>query len=146
MREMCCLPKGASARQDLQFTQCRARWSRSIGVSSTRRSFPRRATPRLILLDLNMPRKDGRERLADFKNDPCLKSIPIVVLTTSDADHDVMQSYDLQASCYVTKPVDMEQFTNGVQALQEFWFCVVNFPESKLANKLVSVDQKKSGR
>jgi len=85
--------------------------------------------PDLILLDLNMPRKDGRETLAEIKNDDDLKSIPVVVLTTSDADHDISKSYDLQASCYVTKPVDLKQFLNVVQSLQEFWLCVVKFPK-----------------
>ena len=84
--------------------------------------------PDLILLDLNMPRLDGRETLAQIKADDNLKTIPVVVLTTSDADQDIRQSYELQASCYVTKPVDFEQFTRVVQALQEFWFCAVKFP------------------
>jgi CheY-like chemotaxis protein len=85
--------------------------------------------PDIILLDLNMPRKDGRQTLAEIKSDPNLKSIPVVILTTSDADQDVMKSYDLQASCYITKPVDLKQFTSVVQKLQEFWFCVVKFPQ-----------------
>ena len=84
--------------------------------------------PDLILLDLNMPRMNGQETLAEIKKDPDLKSIPVVVLTTSDADKDVLQSYDLHASCYVTKPVDLGQFTNVVQSLKEFWLCVVKFP------------------
>ncbi len=90
--------------------------------------FKNAVRPDLILLDLNMPRKDGRETLTEIKSDPNLRCIPIVVLTTSDADRDVMQSYDLQASCYVTKPVDLKQFTNVVQTLQEFWLCVVRLP------------------
>jgi len=85
--------------------------------------------PDLILLDLNMPRKDGRETLAEIKNDPDLRSIPIVVLTTSDADQDVIQSYDLQANCYITKPVDMKQFTDVIQKLHEFWVCIVKLPK-----------------
>lgn len=85
--------------------------------------------PDLILLDLNMPRKDGRETLADIKGDPNLRSIPVVILTTSDAEKDVLQSYDLQASCYVTKPVDLTQFTNVIQSLQDFWLCVVKLPK-----------------
>ena len=84
--------------------------------------------PDLILLDLNMPRMNGQETLAEIKKDPELKSIPVVVLTTSDADKDVLQSYDLHASCYVTKPVDLQQFTDVVQSLKEFWLCVVKFP------------------
>ena len=86
--------------------------------------------PDLILLDLNMPRKDGRETLAEIKQDPNLRNIPVVVLTTSDADQDIGKSYDLQASCYVTKPVDLNQFTSVVQSLKDFWFCVVKFPNN----------------
>ena len=85
--------------------------------------------PGLILLDLNMPRKDGRETLAEIKNDNELRLIPVVVLTTSDADHDVLQSYDLQANCYITKPVDLQQFTDVIQALQDFWLCIVKLPQ-----------------
>ena len=85
--------------------------------------------PGLILLDLNMPRKDGRETLAEIKNDKDLRLIPVVVLTTSDADHDVLQSYDLQANCYITKPVDLQQFTDVIQALQDFWLCIVKLPQ-----------------
>ncbi|MCL4123234.1 UNVERIFIED_CONTAM: hypothetical protein GTU68_031408 [Idotea baltica] len=76
--------------------------------------------PDLVLLDLNMPRKDGWETLIEIKSEPNLSSIPVVILTTSDADQDVVESYDLQASCYVTKPVDLAQFTNVVQKLQGF--------------------------
>ena len=84
--------------------------------------------PDLILLDLNMPRMHGRETLAEIKQDETLRRIPIVVLTTSDADRDIIKSYDLQANCYVTKPVDLEQFTRVVQAIKEFWFSVVKLP------------------
>ncbi len=84
--------------------------------------------PDLILLDLNMPRMDGRETLAQIKQDENLRSIPIVVLTTSDSDQDVLQSYDLQASCYITKPVDLEKFTSVVRAIKDFWFSVVKLP------------------
>jgi CheY-like chemotaxis protein len=85
--------------------------------------------PELILLDLNMPRKDGRETLAEIKADENLRGIPVVILTTSDADQDVAKSYNLQASCYITKPVDLEQFTKVVQSIKNFWLCVVTFPE-----------------
>ena len=85
--------------------------------------------PDLILLDLNMPRMNGKETLAEIKKDPNLKSIPVIVLTTSDADMDVIQSYDSHASAYVTKPVDLGQFTNVVQSLKDFWLCVVKFPQ-----------------
>ena len=76
--------------------------------------------PDLILLDLNMPRKNGKETLEAIKNDPELKTIPVVVMTTSDADKDVLQNYDLQAACYVTKPVDIQQITNVVNSLKKF--------------------------
>lgn len=84
--------------------------------------------PDLILLDLNMPRMDGRETLAQIKQDEDLRSIPVVVLTTSDSDQDILKSYDLQASCYITKPVDLEQFTGIVRAIKDFWFTVVKLP------------------
>ncbi len=84
--------------------------------------------PDLILLDLNMPRKDGRETLLELKNDPDLRSIPVVVLTTSNADRDVVRSYDLHASCFVTKPFDLNQFMHVLEVLQEFWVCFVQFP------------------
>ncbi len=96
--------------------------------------FSNAPRPDMILLDLNMPRKDGRETLKEIKRDPQLKSIPVVVLTTSDADQDIVKSYDLQASCYVTKPVDLMQFTNVVQTLQEFWLCVVKFPKDPMGD------------
>ena len=90
--------------------------------------FAGASRPDLILLDLNMPRKDGRETLAEIKADEDLRSIPVVVLTTSDADKDVVESYDLQASCYITKPVDLEQFTRVVRAISDFWLCIVRYP------------------
>ena len=84
--------------------------------------------PDLILLDLNLPRKDGREVLAEMKADPELKLIPVVILTSSKAEEDVVKSYDLQASAYVTKPVDLEGFGRIVQGIEGFWFSVVRFP------------------
>lgn len=85
-------------------------------------------TPELILLDLNLPRKDGRELLGDLKADPKLRRIPVVVLTSSTAERDVLMSYDLQASAYVVKPVDLEGFGQIVRAIEGFWFSVVRFP------------------
>jgi CheY-like chemotaxis protein len=85
--------------------------------------------PDLILLDLNMPRKDGREVLSDIKQDPHLRSIPVVVLTTSDSELDVANMYDLHANCFVTKPVDLEQFTKIVKEIKQFWFSVVKLPQ-----------------
>ena len=84
--------------------------------------------PHLILLDLNLPRKDGREVLADIKNDPDLKNIPVVILSTSKADQDVQRSYDLHANCYISKPLDMDQFIRVVRAIEEFWLATVTLP------------------
>jgi two-component system, chemotaxis family, response regulator Rcp1 len=84
--------------------------------------------PDIILLDLNMPRKDGREVLKEIKADPQLRRIPVVILTTSQADQDILHSYDLGANCYITKPVDLEQLTTVVQAIENFWFTVVKLP------------------
>jgi CheY-like chemotaxis protein len=84
--------------------------------------------PDLILLDLNLPKKDGREVLQEIKGDPALMHIPVVVLTTSAADNDVVTTYGLHANCYITKPVDMEQFVKVVQLLEEFWFTIVKLP------------------
>ena len=89
--------------------------------------------PDLILLDLNMPRMDGREVLAAIKNDDGLKTIPVVVLTTSEADADILKSYELHASCYITKPVDLEQFITVVAGIEEFWFSIVKLPPSVAA-------------
>jgi CheY-like chemotaxis protein len=84
--------------------------------------------PDLILLDLNMPRKDGREVLAEIKADPDLRHIPVVVLTTSDDERDVIHSYDIGANSYVTKPVDLLQFLSVVKGIQNFWFTIVQLP------------------
>jgi len=78
--------------------------------------------PDLILLDLNLPRKDGREVLATLKADPSLKHIPVVVLTTSSAEVDILNSYQLHANCYITKPVDLDQFGAVVKSVEDFWF------------------------
>jgi CheY-like chemotaxis protein len=84
--------------------------------------------PDLILLDLNLPRMDGREVLAEIKSDVKLKTIPVVVLTTSRAEQDVLRSYELQANCYITKPVDLEQFITVVKSIEDFWFTIVTLP------------------
>ena len=88
-------------------------------------SVPR---PDIILLDLNLPKKDGREVLQDIKNDPELKRIPVVVLTTSKAEEDVLRTYNLHANCYVTKPVDLEKFIVVVKSIDVFWLTVVTLP------------------
>lgn len=85
--------------------------------------------PDLILLDLNLPRKDGREVLAEIKEDDELKTIPVVVLTTSSAEQDVLRSYDLHANCYITKPVDLEQFITVVKSIRQFWLTIVTLPK-----------------
>ncbi|HEY0582465.1 MAG TPA: response regulator [Chloroflexota bacterium] len=84
--------------------------------------------PDLILLDLNLPRMDGREVLAQLKSDPDFKTIPVVVLTTSRAEQDVLHSYELQANCYITKPVDLEQFITVVKSIEDFWLTIVTLP------------------
>jgi CheY-like chemotaxis protein len=86
------------------------------------------ARPDLILLDLNLPKMDGREVLAEIKQDPDLRRIPVVVLTTSDAEQDIARSYDLHANCYITKPVDMGQFIEIVQRIEGFWLTIVKLP------------------
>jgi CheY-like chemotaxis protein len=87
--------------------------------------------PDLILLDLNMPRKDGREVLAEIKAEPALRTIPVVVLTTSRAEQDVLRSYELQANCYITKPVDLEQFITVVKSIENFWLTIVTLPNER---------------
>lgn len=87
--------------------------------------------PDLILLDLNLPRKDGREVLQNIKNDNKLKHIPVVVLTTSDTDEDILGSYGLGANCYVNKPLGMDEFVQIVRAIEDFWFTIVKLPPKK---------------
>jgi CheY-like chemotaxis protein len=84
--------------------------------------------PDLILLDLNLPKKDGRQVLAEIKVDPQLKLIPVVVLTTSAAERDIVKTYELNANCYVTKPLDLEQFIAVVKLIEMFWLAVVKLP------------------
>jgi len=90
--------------------------------------FAKSVRPDLIMLDLNLPRKDGREVLRELKNDPSLKIIPVIVLTTSRADQDILQSYHLNANCYITKPVDFQQFIDVVKSVKHFWLSVVTLP------------------
>ena len=86
------------------------------------------ARPDLILLDLNLPRKDGREVLAEIKSDPALMRIPVVVLTTSRAEMDIIKSYNLHANCYVVKPVDLDQFIEVIKSIDNFWLTAVTLP------------------
>lgn len=84
--------------------------------------------PDLILLDLNMPRMDGREVLSQVKSDPKLKHIPIIILTTSDSESDIINSYELHANCYITKPVDLDKFLVVIKQIENFWITVVKLP------------------
>lgn len=88
-------------------------------------------TPDLILLDLNLPRKDGREVLAELKQDDNLKLIPVVILTTSDAEQDILKSYALHANCFITKPVDLDQFIYIIRQLEIFWFNIAHLPAKR---------------
>ena len=93
-----------------------------------RGKYANAAKPDLIMLDLNLPRKDGREVLAEIKNDNNLKVIPIIVLTTSRSDADILKSYQLNANCYITKPVDFSHFIDVVKSIENFWLTVVTLP------------------
>ena len=84
--------------------------------------------PDLILLDLNLPRKDGREVLAEIKSDDHLKRIPVVILTTSRAEEDVLKTYNLHANCYISKPIDLNQFMRVVKSIEDFWLSIVVLP------------------
>jgi len=90
--------------------------------------------PDLILLDLNLPKKDGREVLAEIKTDEDLKRIPVVVLTTSKAEQDIFRAYDQHANCYITKPVDLDQFITIVKGIEDFWFTIVKLPSDGRKN------------
>jgi two-component system, chemotaxis family, response regulator Rcp1 len=89
------------------------------------KSMPR---PDLIILDLNLPRKDGREVLSEIKSDPELKHIPTVIMTISQAEEDILKSYNLHANCYITKPIDLNQFIKVVKSIEDFWFTIVKLP------------------
>jgi two-component system response regulator len=91
-------------------------------------TFAKAPRPDLIMLDLNLPRKDGREVLRELKGDPSLRTIPVIVLTTSRSDKDVLQSYELNANCYITKPVDFQHFIDVVKSIENFWLSVVTLP------------------
>jgi chemotaxis family two-component system response regulator Rcp1 len=91
-------------------------------------SHAQASRPDLILLDLNLPRKDGREVLAEIKADPDLRSIPVVILTSSHAEEDILKSYNAHANCYVTKPLDLEKFVTVVKSIENFWLSIVKLP------------------
>jgi len=90
--------------------------------------YARMPRPDVILLDLNMPRKDGRQTLKEIKADPELRRIPVVVLTVSDAEEDIIKSYNLHANCFVTKPLDLDEFSKVVKGIENFWFEIVKLP------------------
>jgi CheY-like chemotaxis protein len=96
-----------------------------------RGEFAGRPRPDLILLDLNLPKKDGRQVLREIKADPTLAEIPVVILTTSEAEEDILRSYQLHANCFITKPVNFKQFLNVVKAIEDFWLTVVKLPNKK---------------
>jgi chemotaxis family two-component system response regulator Rcp1 len=101
-----------------------------VALQFLRRQGEYAAAPRpdLIMLDLNLPKKDGRDVLKEIKEDADLKSIPVVILTTSRAEGDILKSYALHANCYVTKPLAIDQFITVVQAIESFWFSIVKLP------------------
>jgi chemotaxis family two-component system response regulator Rcp1 len=90
--------------------------------------------PDLVILDLNLPRKDGREVLAEMKSDDILKHIPIVIMTISQAEEDILKSYNLHANCYITKPIDLNQFIKVVKSIEDFWFSIVKLPPKNNGN------------
>ena len=100
----------------------------ALDFLSRRGKYSKVARPHLILLDLNLPKKDGREVLAEIKKDPLLRRIPIVILSTSKAEEDIIKTYDLHANCYITKPVDVQQFFNVVKFIEDFWLSIVRLP------------------
>ncbi len=93
--------------------------------------FKNAIRPDLILLDLNLPKKNGREVLAEIKQDKNLKQIPVVILTVSKAEEDIIKTYELHANCFITKPVDMDQFIKVVKSIEDFWFTIVKLPPNK---------------
>ena len=100
------------------------------GIAYLRREgkYEKALRPDLILLDLNLPRKDGREVLSEIKSDDKFKRIPVVILTTSQAEEDILKAYHLNANCYITKPVDLDQFMKVVKCIEDFWLTIVKLP------------------
>lgn len=106
-------------------------WDGEEAMAFLKQQGPHAGAPRpdLLLLDLNLPKKDGREVLSEIKNDPQLRSIPVVILTVSSAEEDVLKSYNLHANCYITKPIDLDQFLKVVQSIEDFWLTIVRLPQ-----------------
>ena len=96
-----------------------------------RNGYEEAPRPDLIFLDLNLPRKDGRQVLSEIKSDPSLKRIPVVILTTSKGEEDVLRAYNLHANCYITKPVDFNRFLEVVKSIEQFWLTIVRLPDEK---------------
>lgn len=105
----------------------------AMDVLQQKNSYAGAIRPDLVLLDLNLPRKDGREVLREIKADPALKTIPVVILTTSEAEADIRVTYGAHANCYITKPVDMDRFFEIVKMLEEFWFTIVKLLDHERA-------------
>ena len=107
----------------------------ALAMEFLRRQGPYAKAPRpdIVLLDLNLPKKDGRQVLVEMKSDPELKSIPTVVLTTSEAEQDIVQSYQLHANCYLTKPVDLDKFLKIIRCIEDFWLTFVKLPTKSAA-------------
>jgi CheY-like chemotaxis protein len=102
----------------------------AIEFLSRQGAYAQAPRPSLILLDLNLPRKNGREVLAEVKQNPQWRTIPVVILTTSQEEEDILRAYSLHANCYITKPVDFAQFTKIIRSIEEFWLTVVTLPPS----------------
>ncbi len=100
----------------------------ALGFLRRQGSYRDATRPDLILLDLNLPKMDGRELLAEIKEDPELKRIPVVILTTSKAEQDVLETYNLHANCYISKPIGLEQFVKVVRSIENFWLAIVKLP------------------
>jgi chemotaxis family two-component system response regulator Rcp1 len=93
-------------------------------------SYQDESIPDLVLLDLNLPKKDGMEVLKEMREDPCLRHIPVVILTTSEAERDILASYKLGANCFISKPVDLNEFRKVVESIDDFWFTIVKLPNN----------------
>lgn len=100
----------------------------AMNFLQNKEQYQNAVTPDLILMDLNLPKKDGRELLKEIKNDETLAPIPVVVLTTSEAEKDIIKSYKLHANCYVTKPMSLDQFVEVIMAIENFWLTIVKLP------------------
>ncbi|MDP4224477.1 MAG: response regulator [Bacteroidota bacterium] len=109
----------------------------AMDILRNRGKYKKVPKPDLIILDLNLPRKDGREVLSEIKNDEILKHIPVVIMTISQAEEDILRSYNLHANCYITKPIDLNQFIKVVKSIEDFWFSIVKLPpKADLTNLL----------